>query len=126
MFDKELKIGDYVFSLNNIIRGYDLARITKVNKTTYTATSALTGHDITITFDGRTTRSFDYYRTEWFYCDDLAAKTLELYREQVKKQYVKKLKELQNKLNEIGNITANKTKEFKDEIEYELDEEVEE
>lgn len=73
MIDRELKRGDYIFSAN----GY-LARITKVNKQTYSI-EIISGNYLyadTIPFNGI---KHGYYASgEWFYCDDPTAKALDL------------------------------------------------
>ena len=74
MINKQLNVGDYIFSANG-----RLARITKVNKQSYTFEEINAGCRWNTTgncpFNGI---KHGYYDTdEWFYCENADAKALE-------------------------------------------------
>lgn len=73
MIKNQLKVGDYIFSA----RG-DLARITKINKQTYSF-NYITGYGSdNVPFNG--IKHSSYYlcdNKEWFECSDIQAKALE-------------------------------------------------
>lgn len=72
MITRTLKVGDYIFTAKGC-----LARITKINKRTYTYVSiARRNYGTNINFNGICN---SYYGSEeWFECDDIQAKALEL------------------------------------------------
>ena len=72
MINTALKVGDYIFQANG-----DLARITKINKQTYTY-ALIVGHNwvTNIPFNG--IRHSRFNNEDWFVCDDIQAKALEL------------------------------------------------
>lgn len=75
MINKQLNVGDYIFSANG-----RLARITKVNKQSYTFEEISSGCRWNTTgncpFNGI---KHGYYDTEeWFYCENADAKALEM------------------------------------------------
>lgn len=75
MITKQLKVGDYIFSATG-----KLARITKVNKKTYSyIVISDYGSKDSVGFNGIKTSSY-YYGTseEWFECNDAQAYALEL------------------------------------------------
>lgn len=73
MIDRQLKVGDYVFTADG-----RLARITKINKTTYSYADISKWHTTgNISFDGKR-QSYYNGHEEWFYCDNAQAKALEL------------------------------------------------
>lgn len=72
MITRTLKVGDYIFTAKGC-----LARITKINKQTYTYDSiARSSYNTNIPFNG--IRNSYYGSEEWFECDDIQAKALEL------------------------------------------------
>ena len=80
MINKQLKVGDYVFTANG-----NFAKVIKINKQTYVIQLITYSESfkMTIPFDG--VEKDSCYGTEWFYCDDAQAKALEL---AIKKYYV--------------------------------------
>ena len=73
MITRTLKVGDYIFTAKGC-----LARITKINKRTYTYDSiARRNYDTNINFNGIRNSYYDGSE-EWFECDDIQAKALEL------------------------------------------------
>jgi len=75
MLNKQLNVGDYIFSANG-----RLARITKVNKQSYTfeeiTSSGYWNRTGNCPFNGI---KHGYYDTEeWFYCENAEAKALEV------------------------------------------------
>ena len=79
MLNKKLKIGDYIFSANG-----RLARITKVNKLTYTFEEINSGCRWNTTgncpFNGI---KHGYYDTdEWFFCENVDAMALQCAKKQ--------------------------------------------
>ncbi len=74
MINKELKVGDYIFQANG-----KLARITKVNKATYSCQVITSAYEnSTVNFNGITKNDYWGEHAEWFECDDAQAKALEL------------------------------------------------
>lgn len=72
MIKNQLKVGDYIFTANG-----DLARITKINKQTYSF-NYITGYGSdNVPFNGIRGSSYLYDSKEWFECDDIQAKALE-------------------------------------------------
>jgi|LSQX01.1.fsa_nt_gb hypothetical protein len=74
MINKQLKVGDYVFTADGL-----LARITKINKTTYSLNkNTNTLRYTNIPFNGIIKRNAPYNdEVEWFECDDIQAKAFE-------------------------------------------------
>ncbi len=111
MITRKLNIGDYIFTAKG-----DLARITKINKQTYSyeIITAYYGYTIgNVAFNG--IKHSDYYgdHYEWFECDNVQAKALELAFKRYKaiestKNALKDVKELIGKakyfLNQINDV----------------------
>lgn len=73
MLNNKLNVGDYIFTANG-----ELARITKINKITYSYETITDGYASTenVSFNGI---KHDYWGgKEWFECSDGQAKALEL------------------------------------------------
>ena len=78
MLNGTLKVGDYIFTANG-----KLARITKVNKQTYTisvigGSASPYGYSDNVSFSGIKVNYYSGDHVEWFYCDNPQAKALEL------------------------------------------------
>jgi len=114
MITRTLKVGDYIFQANG-----DLARITKINKQTYTY-ALIVGHDwmTNIPFNG--IRHSGFNNAEWFVCDDIQAKALESAFQRYKSNL-----EVANNLKEVKELIG-KAKYFLKQIEDLEDIEVEE
>jgi len=101
MITKQLNVGDYIFNAKG-----ELARITKVNKKTYSYVVITNyGSRDNVSFNGIKTSRY-YYGSgateEWFECEDATAKALEL----AFKQY-KKSKKVERQLEETKELIAN-------------------
>ena len=105
MITRTLKVGDYIFQANG-----DLARITKINKQTYSY-ALIVGHNwaTNIPFNGIRHSRFD--NEEWFVCDDIQAKALELAFQRYKTNF-----EVANNLKEVKELIG-KAKYFLNQIE---------
>ena len=84
MIDRKLKIGDYVFNTDG-----QLARVISINKCSY-GIKVLGDNNwyygrATIKFDGTPRWSYEYGNQEWFYCDDVQAKALEIANKRLSK-----------------------------------------
>lgn len=73
MITNKLKVGDYIFS----VRG-DLARITKVNKQTYSYVNLINNGRGNVGFNGIKESKYFYECSEWFECNDAQAYAFEL------------------------------------------------
>lgn len=80
MISRQLQVGDYIFNPKG-----DLARITKINKKTYSYAmiSNKWGYCGVIAFDGIKRSTWE--PEEWFYCDDIQTKALELAMKEYKR-----------------------------------------
>ena len=105
MITRTLKVGDYIFQANG-----DLARITKINKQTYTY-AQIVGHGwvTNIPFNG--IRHSRFNNEEWFVCEDIQAKALELAFQRYKANF-----EVANNLKEVKELIG-KAKYFLNQIE---------
>lgn len=113
MINTALKVGDYIFTAKG-----SLARITKINKQTYTY-ALIAGHEwvTNIPFNG--IRNSYYGSVEWFECDNIQAKALELAVQRYKSNF-----EVANNLKEVKEL-IDKAKYFLNQIEDIEDIEVE-
>lgn len=76
MIDKKLKVGDYIFKANGA-----LARITEIGKSTYTyvfITEPESYQKFNIVLSNGIKYINDFENEEWFVCDNVHAKALEL------------------------------------------------
>lgn len=105
MINTALKVGDYIFTAKGC-----LARITKINKQTYTY-AVIAGYDgmTNIPFNG--IRYSRFNNAEWFVCDDIQAKALELASQRYKSNL-----EVANNLKEAKELIG-KAKYFLNQIE---------
>lgn len=72
MISRQLQVGDYIFNPKG-----ELARITKINKKTYSySIISKFGYSDHVAFDGIKRSPWEH--EEWFYCDDIQVKALEL------------------------------------------------
>jgi len=105
MINTALKVGDYIFTAKGC-----LARITKINKQTYTY-AQIAGHNwvTNIPFNG--IRRSRFNNEEWFVCDDIRAKALESAFQRYKSNL-----EVANNLKEVKELIG-KAKYFLNQIE---------
>ena len=105
MITRTLKVGDYIFTAKGC-----LARITKINKQTYTY-ALIVGSDwmTNIPFNG--IRHSRFNNEEWFVCDDIQAKALESAFQRYKSNL-----EVANNLKEVKELIG-KAKYFLEQIE---------
>ena len=96
MITKQLNVGDYIFNAKG-----ELARITKVNKQTYSYIVITDyGSRDNVAFSGIKNGHYYYGNTEeWFECEDATAKALEL----AFKQYEKD-KKLENQIENVKEL----------------------